>query len=63
MLVLTRKLDESIIIGDVMVTVTYIGAGKVKLGVTAPRETPVHRGEVWKRIHEAEQEGSNRDAG
>lgn len=50
MLVLSRKLGEQIRIGDdIVVTVVRIAGDKVKLGVTAPRETPVHRGEVYGR--------------
>jgi carbon storage regulator len=51
MLVLTRKFGESIVIGD-SVTVTVIdGKGeRVRLGVEAPAEIPVHREEVRKKI-------------
>jgi carbon storage regulator len=47
MLVLTRKAGEKIWIGDnVCVTVLDIGGGKVRVGVEAPREVPVHRQEI-----------------
>ena len=47
MLVLTRKLGESIVInGNVVVTVTDVGGGQVRLGVSAPKEIPVHRSEI-----------------
>jgi carbon storage regulator len=51
MLVLTRKFGESIVIGD-SVTVTVIEANgeRVRLGVTAPAEVPVHREELLKKI-------------
>lgn len=51
MLVLSRKRDESIIIGDnIIVTIVEIRGDKVRLGVTAPREVSVHRKEVWEAI-------------
>ena len=47
MLVLTRKLDEKIMIGDdVVITVTHIDRGKVRLGIEAPRDIPIWREEV-----------------
>ena len=52
MLVLTRYINESIVIGDeVIVTVVRIKDGQVRLGITAPRETPVHRSEIQDRIN------------
>lgn len=51
MLVLSRKRDESIIIGDnVRITVVDIRGDKVRLGVDAPKEIPVHRCEVYEAI-------------
>lgn len=51
MLVLSRKRDESIIIGDsVVVTVVDIRGDKVRLGIEAPKEVPVHRREVYDAI-------------
>ena len=51
MLVLSRKPMESICINDnVVVTVLSIQGDKVQLGIEAPREMPVHRREVYKRI-------------
>jgi carbon storage regulator len=53
MLVLTRKLGESIIIDDnIEVVVLKLANGLVKLGVKAPRETSVHRAEVAQKIIE-----------
>lgn len=47
MLVLSRKVDESIQIGDnILVVVKGIQNGKVRIGITAPKEVPVHRKEV-----------------
>lgn len=52
MLVLTRKKDESIVIGDeeIVITVVDVRGDKVRLGIQAPREVPIHRHEVHKQI-------------
>jgi carbon storage regulator len=51
MLVLSRQRDESIIIGDnVQITVVDIRGDKVRLGIVAPAEIPVHRKEVYDAI-------------
>ncbi|HIQ23043.1 MAG TPA: carbon storage regulator [Planctomycetes bacterium] len=51
MLVLSRQRDESIIIGDnIIVTVVDIRGDKVRLGIDAPTEIPVHRREVYEAI-------------
>lgn len=47
MLVLSRKRDEQIVIGkDIVITLVEIRGDKVRLGVEAPRDVPVHRREV-----------------
>ena len=51
MLVLSRQRDESIMIGDkVVVTIVDIRGDKVRLGIQAPEEIPVHRQEVYEAI-------------
>mgnify|MGYP001405702499 CR=1 FL=1 len=51
MLVLSRHRDESIMIGDnVVVTIVDIRGDKVRLGIDAPRDIPVHRQEVYEAI-------------
>jgi carbon storage regulator len=51
MLVLSRKNGEAIVIGDgITVTVLAVEGGRVKLGVVAPREVPIHREEVGEAI-------------
>lgn len=51
MLVLSRQKDESIIIGDnVEITIVDIRGDKVRLGITAPKDIPVHRREVYEAI-------------
>lgn len=52
MLVLSRKKNESIVINnDVVVTVVEIRGDKVRLGIVAPKDVPVHREEVYEAIH------------
>jgi carbon storage regulator len=59
MLVLSRQRDESIVIGDrVVVTIVDIRGDKVRLGIEAPGEIPVHRQEVYEAIQR-----ENRKAG
>lgn len=51
MLVLSRQRDESIIIGDnIVITIVDIRGDKVRLGIEAPTEIPVHRQEVYEAI-------------
>lgn len=51
MLVLARRVNESIIIGDhIKVTIVEVNKGKVKLGIEAPATVSVHREEVYKEI-------------
>jgi carbon storage regulator len=53
MLVLGRKKNESLVIGDnIEVTVTEIQGNRVRLGIVAPRHITVHRKEVWLNIKE-----------
>lgn len=53
MLVLSRRLDETLIIGDdIKITVLGISGNQVRLGIAAPKEVSVHREEVYLRIKE-----------
>jgi carbon storage regulator len=62
MLVLTRKTNQSIMIGDdVEVTVLAVSRDKIRLGISAPREVPVFRKEVYLSI-KGEQMSSDGDA-
>ncbi len=59
MLVLTRKLGESITIGDhIRVTVLAFKGNQVKLGIDAPAQTKVHREEVYAKIIEANKQAA-----
>ena len=60
MLVLSRQVDEKIIIGDsIVITVVEIRRGLVRLGIDAPRDVPVHREEVYKAIKASQQNGQH----
>ncbi len=53
MLVLTRKTGQSIMIGDdIEVSVLAVSRDKIRIGITAPKEVPVFRKEVWISIKE-----------
>jgi carbon storage regulator len=55
MLVLSRKKNESIVINDeITIVVVEIRGDKVRLGVEAPREVPVHRREVYEAIQRSQ---------
>lgn len=59
MLVLSRHRDESIMIGDdVMITIVDIRGDKVRLGIDAPQEIPVHRQEVYEAIKRENQKAT-----
>ena len=62
MLVLSRKKNESIVINDdVKIVVVEIRGDKVRLGIEAPKEVPVHRNEVYEAIRQSSDEQANND--
>ncbi len=59
MLVLSRQRDESIMIGDnIVITIVDIRGDKVRLGINAPTEIPVHRQEIYEAIQRENQRAS-----
>jgi carbon storage regulator len=60
MLILTRRVGETIMIGnDVTVTVLGVKGNQVRVGVSAPRDVAVHREEIFERIKHEEQDGGS----
>lgn len=62
MLILTRRVGETLMIGDeVAVTILGVKGNQVRIGVKAPRDVSVHREEIYDRIHHEDSEGSSTD--
>ena len=62
MLILTRRVGETLMIGDeVTVTVLGVKGSQVRIGVNAPKEVAVHREEIYERIKAEEHQKSARD--
>lgn len=56
MLILTRKIGESIMIGDdIKINILGVRGGQVRIGLEAPNEVPVHREEIYFRIQKEKQ--------
>jgi len=59
MLILTRRIGETLKIGDnIDVTVLNVQGGQVRLGINAPRDVAVHREEIYERIKEEQKQQS-----
>ena len=62
MLILTRRISESVIIGDdVKITVLGVKGNQVRLGIDAPMDISVHREEIYQRILDEQQGDSHSD--
>ena len=60
MLILTRRISESVMINDdVKITVLGVKGNQVRLGIDAPKEVSVHRQEIYERIQQEAQAGGN----
>lgn len=59
MLILTRRINEKILIGnDIEVSVLGVHGSQVRIGIDAPKEIEVHREEIYNRIHSNEENGN-----
>jgi carbon storage regulator len=63
MLILTRRVGETVMIGnEVTVTVLGVKGNQVRIGVNAPKDVPVHREEIYERIKREEDQESRSSA-
>jgi carbon storage regulator len=64
MLILTRRVGETVMIGDdVTVTILGVKGNQVRVGINAPKNVAVHREEIYERIKREQQEGEGNEEG
>lgn len=64
MLILTRRVGESIKIGeDVTITVLGVKGSQIRVGIAAPKSVAVHREEIYERIQREQSENRTRESG
>ncbi|HYW92023.1 MAG TPA: carbon storage regulator CsrA [Gammaproteobacteria bacterium] len=62
MLILTRRVGETVMVGDdVTITVLGVKGNQVRIGVNAPKNVSVHREEIYQRIKREQESGEERD--
>ncbi|MFQ1016601.1 carbon storage regulator CsrA [Gilliamella sp. Occ3-1] len=55
MLILTRRVGETLIIGDdVVITILGVKGNQVRVGINAPKEVSIHREEIYNKIHQSQ---------
>lgn len=63
MLILTRRIGETLVIGDdVNITVLGVKGNQVRLGINAPKDVSVHREEIYLRIQQEKESGDSEEA-
>lgn len=62
MLILTRRVGETLMVGDdVVITVLGVKGNQVRIGINAPKEISIHREEVYNRINQSQDAAQNSD--
>lgn len=64
MLILTRRVNETVMVGnDVTITILGVKGNQVRIGVNAPKDVAVHRQEIYERIQNEGKEGGEAKSG